>query len=160
MGKINVAADAELVGGIDGNASAVFDDFDGLEDFEVAAFATKAAEAGFVEKLEERLGGTVEDGDFDVVEVDEDVIDAIGISGGEKMLGGGEQDALFHEASGVTDPGDVVAVSFDGKVVEVYAAEDDAGVWRRGLKAELGMNTRVKTHTLGLDRPLNSGLEH
>jgi len=77
MGKINVAADAEFVGGIDGDAAAVFDDFDGFEDFEVAAFAAKAAEAGLIEELEERLGGTVENGDFDVVEVDEDVIDAV-----------------------------------------------------------------------------------
>jgi hypothetical protein len=82
MRKINVAADTELVGGIDSNAAAVFDDFDGLEDFKVAAFSTEAAEAGLIKELEEGLGGTVEDGDFDIVEVNEDVIDAVGIGCG------------------------------------------------------------------------------
>src|ERR1700757_3746380 len=41
MGKIDVAADAELVGGIDADAAAVFDDFDGFQDFKVAAFAAE-----------------------------------------------------------------------------------------------------------------------
>src|SRR5882762_6881330 len=41
MRKINVAADAELVGGIDSDTAAVFDNFDGFEDAEVAAFAAE-----------------------------------------------------------------------------------------------------------------------
>ena len=81
--KINVAADAEFVGRIDTDAAAVFDDFDGLEDAEVAAFAAEAAEARLIEQLEKRLGGTVENRDFDVVEVNKDVVDAVGIGGGE-----------------------------------------------------------------------------
>jgi hypothetical protein len=160
VGEINVAADAELVGGIDADAAAVIDDFDGLENLKVAAFSTEAAEACLIQELEEGLGGTVEDGDFDVVEVDEDVVDAIGIGGGEKVLGGGEQDALLHEAGGVADAGDVVAVRFDWEIVEVDAAKDYAGIRGSGEKTEVGVNTRVKTHTLGLDRPMNGGLEH
>lgn len=39
MGKVNVAADAEFVGGINADAAAVFDNFDGLENLEIAAFA-------------------------------------------------------------------------------------------------------------------------
>ena len=149
MGKIHVAANAEFVGGIDADAAAVFDDFDGFEDAEVAAFAAKAAEAGLIEELKKRLGGTVENGDFDVVEVDEDVVDAVGVGGGEKVFGGGEQDALLHEAGGIADAGDVVAVGFDGEIVEVDAAEDDAGIRRSGLKAELGVNAGVEADALG-----------
>jgi len=51
MRKINVAADAEFVGGMDGDAATVFDDFDGLEDAKITAFAAKAAEAGLIEEL-------------------------------------------------------------------------------------------------------------
>jgi len=83
MRKVDVTTDAKFVGGIDADAATVFDDFDRLEDAEVAAFAAKAAEAGLIQELEKRLGGTVEDGDFNVVEVDEDVVDAVGIGGGE-----------------------------------------------------------------------------
>jgi len=126
--KINVAADAEFVGRIDTDAAAVFDDFDGLEDAEVAAFAAEAAEARLIEQLEKRLGGTVENGDFDVVDVYKDVVDTVGVGGGEKVLGGGEQDALLHEAGGVADASDVVAVGFDRKIVQIHAAENDAGI--------------------------------
>ena len=108
-----------------------------------------------IKELEERLRGTVEDGDFDVVEFDEDVVDAVGVGGGEKVLGGGEEDALLHEAGGVADAGDVVAVGFDWEIVEVDAAENDASVWRSGLKTELGVDAGVETHTLGFDAALN-----
>jgi hypothetical protein len=143
MGEIDVAADTEFVGGINADAAAVFDDFDRFENAEVAAFAAKAAEAGLIEELKEWFGGTVEDGDFDVVEIDENVVDPVGIGGGEKVLGGGEQDTLLHEAGGVADARDIVAMGFDGKIVEVDAAEDDAGIRGSGLKTELGVDTCV-----------------
>jgi hypothetical protein len=143
MGKIDVTANAEFVGGINGDAAAVFDDFNGLEDTEVAAFAAKAAETGLIEELKERLGRTVEDGDFDVVEVDENVVDAVGVGGGEKMLGGGEQNALLHEAGGVADAGNVMAVGFDGEIVEVDAAKNDPGIRGSGLKTEFSVNAGV-----------------
>src|ERR1700751_4199186 len=108
MGEVNVATDAKFVGGIDADAATVFDDFNGLENSKVTALAAKAAAAGLIEELEEGLGGTGENGDFDVVEVDEDVVDAVGIGGGEKVLGGGEEDALLHEAGVVADASDVV----------------------------------------------------
>jgi len=113
-----------------------------------------------IEELEEGLGGTVEDGDFDVVEVDEDVVDAVGIGGGEKVLGGGEEDALLHEAGGVTDAGDIVAVGFDGEIVEVHAAENDACVRGSGEEPEVGVNAGVETHTLSFNRAVNGGLKH
>ena len=160
MGEVNVATDAKFVGRIDADAAAVFDDFDGLEDAEVAAFAAEAAEASLIEELEEGLGGTVEDGDFDVVEVDEDVVDAVGVGGGEKMLGGGEQDALLHEAGGVADAGDVVAVRFDWEIVEVDAAKDYAGIRGSGLKAEFSVNAGMETDSLGFDGAMDSGLKH
>jgi hypothetical protein len=160
MGEVNVATDAKFVGRIDADAAAVFDDFNGLENFKVAALAAKAAEAGLIEELEEGLGGTVKNRDFDVVEVDKDVVDAVGIGGGEKVLGGGEQDALLHEAGGVADASDVVAVSFDREVVEVDAAEDDAGVRGSGEKTEVRVDTGVETHTLSFDCAVDCGLKH
>jgi hypothetical protein len=160
MGEVDVAADAELVGGIDADAAAVFDDFDGLEDFKVAAFAAEAAEAGLIEELEEGLGGTVKDGNFDVVKVDEDVVDAVGVGGGEKVLGGGEQDALLHEAGSVADAGDVVAVGFDGEIVEIHAAENDAGVRRSREEPEVGVDASVETHTLSFNRAVDGALKH
>jgi hypothetical protein len=160
MGEIDVAADAEFVGGMDRDAAAIFDDFDGFEDTEVAAFAAKAAKAGLIEELEERLGGPVEDGDFDVIEVDEYIVDAVGVGGGEKVLGGGEQYALLHKAGGVADAGDIVAVGFNWKIVEVDAPENDASVWRSGLEAEFRVDAGMETHTMGFNRAVDGALKH
>jgi hypothetical protein len=90
MREVYVAADAEFIGGIDGDAAAVFDDFDRFKDAEVTALAAEAAEARLIEELKERFGGTIEDGNFDVVQVDKDVVDAVRIGGGEEVFGGGE----------------------------------------------------------------------
>jgi len=76
------------------------------------------------------------------------------------MLGGGEKDALLHETGGVADASDVVAVGFDGEVVEVNTAKNDAGVGRSGLKTELGVDAGVETHTLGFYGTKNCGLKH
>jgi len=160
VGKVDVATYAEFVGGIDADAATVFDNFDWLEDPEVTSFTAKTAEASLIEELEEGLGRAVENGDFDVVEVDEDVVDAVRIGCGEKVLGGGEQDALLHEAGGVADASDVVAVGFDREIVEIDAAEDDAGIRGSGEQTELRVDTRVKAHTLSFDCALNCGLKH
>jgi hypothetical protein len=160
MGEINIAADPEFAGGIDANAAAVFDNFNGLEDAEIATFAAKAAEAGLIEELKERLGGTVEDGDFDVVEVDKNVVDAEGVGGGEKVFGSGEEDALLHKAGGVADAGDVVAVGLYREIVEIDAAEDDASVGGSGLKAEFCVDAGVEADTLSLNGAVDGGLKH
>ena len=51
------------------------------------------------------------------------------------MLGGGDEHALAHEAGGVADLGDVAADGGNFEVVEVGAAEDDAGTGGRGQQA-------------------------
>jgi hypothetical protein len=53
-----------------------------------------------------------------------------------------------------------VAVGFDWEIIEIDAAEDDAGIRWSGEETEVCVNTRVKTHTLGFDRPMDRGLEH
>jgi hypothetical protein len=160
MGEINVAANTKFIGGIDADAAAIFEDFYGLEDTEVAALAAEAAETGLIEELEERFCGAVENGNFDVVEVNKDVVDAVGVGGGEKVFRGGEQDALLHKAGGVTDVGDVVAVGFDRKIVQVNATENDARIRWSWLKAKLGVDAGMEAHTSGLYGAVDGGLKH
>jgi hypothetical protein len=160
VGKIHVAADTEFVCGIDANAAAVFDNFDRFEDAKVTALATKTAESSLIQELEERLCGTVKDGNLDVIQFDEDVVDAVGVGGGEKVFGGGEQNALLHKAGGVADAGDIVAVSFDGEIVEVNSTENDPAVRGSRLKPELRVDAGVEAHTFGLHRAMDGRLKH
>jgi len=76
------------------------------------------------------------------------------------VFGGGEQDALLHKAGGVADASDVVAVGFDWEIIEINAAEDDAGIRGSGEETKVCVYTRVKTHTQGFDCAMDCGLKH
>jgi len=148
MRKIHVAADIEAFGGIDADAAITFDDFERLENFKITAFAAQAAHAGVFEHGHEGLGGAIEDGDFDGIDVDENIVDAAGVDGREKMFGRREEHALFHQAGGVADARDVLALGFDGEIVEIDAAEDDAGVRGCGNQADLAMHAGMQSHAV------------
>jgi hypothetical protein len=64
------------------------------------------------------------------------------------MLGGGEQNALFHEARGITDASDVAPLGLDREVIQVDAAKDDACFGRGGYQADVTIHTGMETHTL------------
>src|SRR5258708_38925833 len=76
------------------------------------------------------------------------------------MLGGGEQNALFHEARGVADASDVVPLRFDREIVKVNAAEHDARVGGSGHQAEMPVHAGVEAHTLGKGLISDGCLEH
>ncbi len=108
------------------SAGGVLANFDGLEDAEVFAFAALAFEAGGEDGGDVREGAAVEDRDFEVIDFDDDVIDAEADEGRQEMFGGLDEDALAHERGGVGDACYVAAGGGDLEVVEVGAAEDDA----------------------------------
>ena len=113
-----------------------------------------------LEHLHEGLGGAVQNGNFDRVDVDENVVDSAGVDRGEQVLGRGQQHALFHQAGGVADARDVVALRFDRKIVEVDAAKNDAGVGGSGSQTDVAVDSGVESHTLGGRRAQNGGLKH
>src|SRR5258708_25835763 len=69
MRKIDVALHAKFIARINANAAVLFNDFDGLDDFEVAAAATQPANPRLVEELQERVAGNVEDWDLYLIHV-------------------------------------------------------------------------------------------
>ncbi len=142
-GEVDVAGEAETVVGEDGDALATFLDGDGAADAEVAAFAAELADASGAEHIDEGLAAAVDDGDFEVVEFEGDVVDAEAVEGAEEVFGGGNEDALAHEAGGVADAGDVFIAGGDGEIVEVGAAENDTGAGGGGGHAQLYGDTAV-----------------
>ncbi len=118
--------------GVDADELGAFADLDFFEDADVLAAAALLLEADRLEGLHVGERGAVEDGQLEVVDLDDDVVDAVADERGEQMLGGGDEHALAHEAGGVADLGDVAAGGGDLEVVEVGAAEDDAGAGGRG----------------------------
>src|SRR5690348_15878746 len=137
MRKIDEAANAKFVGGVDAGAATGLGDFERLGYLQILAAFTQVANAGLAEHAHEWLRRSVENGQFQGVDFDENVINAARIERCEQMLSGGEQHAVHHKAGGVADAGDVAAVGFDFEIVKIGAAENDAGAGRGGEQTEV-----------------------
>jgi hypothetical protein len=98
----------------------------------------------FAKGLGVRKRAAVEDGEFEVVELDVDVVDAGAEQCGEQVFRGGDEDALTHEAGGVADLGDVAADGGDFESVEIGAAEDHAGARGRGEQGACAQERRCE----------------
>ena len=82
--------------------------------------------------LDIRQRAAVQNGQLKIVQLDNDVVDAHADQRREQMFGGGDQHALAHQAGGVADLGHVASGRGNLEVVQVGAAEDDAGTGGRG----------------------------
>ncbi len=107
-------------------------EFDGLANPQILSAAPLAAQARLLNHLDKRLGAAVQDGQFQVIQLDDGVIHAHAHQRRQQVLGGRDENAFFHQAGGVADFGDVVANGFDLEAIEVGAAKQDAGAAGRG----------------------------
>jgi len=80
----------------------------------------------------------------------------------KQMLGGGEQNTLFHEARGVADASRrFVPLRFDREIVKVHAAEHDCRCRLGQVPRRTCPYTPVwRAHTLGKGLISNGCLEH
>ena len=76
MREVDGVVDAVAVTGVDADELRAVADLDLAQDAEVLAAAALADEADTLEGLDVRERAAVEDGDFEVVDFDDDVIDA------------------------------------------------------------------------------------
>ena len=125
-GEIDLVGNAVAPARIDADELIAFADFDSLADAEVFAAAALCLEADVTEGFDIGERTAVEDGELEVVNFDDDVVDAASDEGRKQVLGGGDEHTLAHQAGGVADLGDVAAGGRDFEVVEVGAAEEDS----------------------------------
>jgi hypothetical protein len=76
------------------------------------------------------------------------------------MFGRRKPHALFHQTGGIADASDVVALSFNGKIVEIRAPKNDAGIGWRRKKAHMSEHPGVETHTFRKRLSCYGGLKH
>jgi hypothetical protein len=76
------------------------------------------------------------------------------------MLGGREQDALPHQAGGVADAGNIVAMSLNRKIVKIHTAKDDTTVRRGGEETQVGIDSGVKANAFDFHWAVDGALKH
>ena len=67
------------------------------------------------------------------------------------MFGSGKQHAIFHKAGGVADARDVSAAGFDFEIVEIGAAENDAGAGGGGEETEVRRDGGVEAYAVNVN---------
>src|SRR5262249_53488463 len=97
MPEVHVATNAKFVSRINANTTVAFQDFKRPEHLQVAPLAAQAAGTTTIQQLHEGFGGAVQNGNFDRVDVDVNVVDSAGVDRSEEMLCSREPDALFHQ---------------------------------------------------------------
>ena len=110
----------------------------------------------------EGQAAAVQDGHFEVVDLHVDVVDAHGVEDAQQVLGGGDQDALAHQAGGVADARHVPPTGGNREgvqAIEIGPQEDDAGGNRRGKNANVHGDAGVKADSGGFDRALHRGFK-
>src|ERR1700761_1592474 len=113
VGEMDVVRDAVTFAGIDSDELAVLPHFYVLQDAQVLPAATLAPDPHLRKGLHVGQGAAVQDGQLQVIQFDDDVVDAGADQRGEKMLGGGDQHALAHDAGGVANLGYIPAGGCD-----------------------------------------------
>src|SRR5262249_15612892 len=88
VGEVHVTLDVKFVSRIDADAAIGLDDFHRPKDLQIAAAAAKLANSSGGQQPQERFGGAVQDGDFDRVDVNKDVVEPVGIEGRQEMFSG------------------------------------------------------------------------
>src|ERR1019366_5691826 len=82
-----------------------------------------------------------------------------GVEHAQEVLSGGDQDALAHQAGGVTDACHMAPTGRYGEAVEIGTEEDHAGGGRGGEDANVHGHAGVKAYTGGLYRALDRGFK-
>jgi hypothetical protein len=100
---------------------------------------------GLLNHFDKGTRAAIENGQFQIVQFDDGIVDADPGKRREQVLGGGDEHALLHQTGGVADAGYVASAGFDGKTVEVRAMKNDSGSRRRGQDAQANRGAAVET---------------
>src|SRR5690242_6662609 len=126
---------------------------------EVTFSAARLADTGGSDEIHEGLAAAVKNRNFEVIDLDEGVVDAHAVEGAEKVLGGGDQHALAHQASGVADLLHIAPTGGDGEAFEIGADENDASAGRGREDADANGNAGMEADSGGVDRTVYSFLK-
>ena len=82
--------------------------------------------------VDKRLSAAIEDGQLEIVDLNQGIVESNAYTCGEQVLGGRNEHAFLHQAGGVADTRDVPADRLDLEPVQIDAPEHDPGTrWCR-----------------------------
>src|SRR5580698_2111290 len=147
MRKIDGIRNRIDVRGIDGYEFVTLAQLNIAHDAEISTCLALFANARFLNHLYERTGAAIKNGQFQIVELNDGIVDADAGKRREQVFSGGDEHTLRHQAGGVTDAGQVASAGFDRETVEVGAVKHDSGAGGGGQNPEADGSTAMQTHS-------------
>src|ERR1700722_15253658 len=126
VGEMDVVGNAVAFSGVNSDELAVLPHFYVFQDAQVLPAATLAPDPHLGKGFYVGQGAAVQDGQLQVIQFDDDVVYTRTDQRRQKMLGGGDEHSLAHDAGGVANLGYIPAGGCDLVVIQVSAAENDA----------------------------------
>src|SRR5579864_464853 len=127
MREIDGIRDRVGVGRIDSDELVTLAHLYFAADLQIFSRPALLANACLANHVHKRLRAAIQDGKFEVVELNNRVVNSQADEGGKNVLGSGDEHAFLHQAGGVADAGHVAGDSLNFKAIEIGATEDNAG---------------------------------
>src|SRR5262249_7827822 len=131
----------------------------GPPDAQIAAPLAILLDPRAADQFHERLAASVENRDFQVVDLNERIVHAHAVEHAQQMLCGGDQHALPHQAGRVADLLHVAPACGNAEPVEVGSDEHDPRGRRSRKNTNFDRNARMKPNPGRFYWTLNGGLK-
>src|SRR3954454_11939467 len=98
----------------------------GFQNPHIAAEAARFSDPGTAEEFDKGKPASVENGQLQVIQFDESIVDANAIEHAEQVFRGGDKDPFrMHEAGRVTHPFNIFPTSRNPRVIQISTYEDN-----------------------------------
>lgn len=148
MRKIDGICHRIVVAGIYTDELIALPHFDCPFDPPVGARSPQPAQVNPLDGLQKGQGAAIEDWEFQVIELDDGIVDPCSNERRENMLGRRDQHAFFQQAGGVAHTGDVATYGLNVEALKVGAAEADTRPSRGRQDAHSHWNATMQPYPL------------
>ena len=97
-------------------------------------------------QLDERQSAAIQDRNFQVVDLNEGVIDSHAVQHAQQVLCRGNQYALAHQAGRVADSRDMSPTGWNGEILQIGAFEKRCLWMGGGQDTDVNRNAAMKTY--------------
>src|ERR1700730_11986710 len=113
------------------------------------------SDSRLLNQFDKRPRAAIQDGQFQIVQLNDGIINASSDESRKQVLGRRNEHAFFHQAGGVADAGDVATDGLDRKTVEIDAVEHNARTCGRRQDSQMDRGATVQADSGALHRPTN-----
>src|SRR5579862_388236 len=155
MGEVDLVGNRVTVRRIHRNEFIAFAQFQVAANLQIGARASLLADPRSLDQVYERLCTSIENGELQIIQLHDRIIDPRPNEGREQVLGRGDEHASLHQAGCIANPREIPANGLDFKTIEVHTTEYNPRPGWSGQNAHVDWCAAVQSDTGTLHRSTN-----